>query len=372
MLEGQAVQLLNIEWRVDENKKMNDWANCYVSLLPPGGEAYRLEKYGYAIDDGGDGYNTSTKTCRVDFVIPEFYRSGVYSVQQINMFDQAGNKSAVYFSEKSDDESPVLVPIVTINPDTTPPELDINRILIGAKPTNPDAPNGETIVTLSYFAKDDISGLGTVSYNLRDPQGISHHYYHYHENFYSSFFEGDALSWASYDDTVVLPVGSAPGIWGLSELYLEDKAHNFKVYDFTETVRFDLIANSGLGESKDNVPPTLNLIGSQVVKISQESVFGDPGATAYDNVDGDLTSKIVVIGEVNTSLVGSYALTYKVTDSEGNEAVSLNRTVIVEKVTNGDDKQVEKNTGESGAAESFGEVKVYANNPASVLEQCKH
>ena len=71
VLEGQAVQLLNIEWRVDENKKMNDWANCYVSLLPPGGEAYRLQKYGYAIDDGGDGYNTSTKTCRVDFVIPE-------------------------------------------------------------------------------------------------------------------------------------------------------------------------------------------------------------------------------------------------------------------------------------------------------------
>ena len=42
---------------------------------------------------------------------------------------------------------------------------------------------------------------------------------------------------------MVLPVGSAPGIWGLAELYLRDKANNFAVYDFTETIRFDLDGN---------------------------------------------------------------------------------------------------------------------------------
>ena len=35
VLEGQAVQLLNIEWRVDENKKMNDWANCCLLYTSP-------------------------------------------------------------------------------------------------------------------------------------------------------------------------------------------------------------------------------------------------------------------------------------------------------------------------------------------------
>ena len=247
-VDGQPVQVLKIQWQAEENRQMDEWANCYVSLLPPGGEAYRLEKYGYRIDDGDDGYNSKTKTCRVDFVIPEFYRTGIYYVQFINMQDQARNRSSIYFSEQLGDEPSVAVPILTSNPDTVPPELDLNKIYVLAEPTNPEAPNGETIVTLNYQVKDDISGLGKVSYQLRDPQGLEHHYYHYHENFHSLFFDGDPSSWFSYQDSVVLPVGSAPGTWGVSELYLQDKAHNFKVYDFTETIRFSL------GDTVDTKP----------------------------------------------------------------------------------------------------------------------
>ena len=108
-LDGRSVSLLKVEWVVDENKNMNAWANCYVSLLPPGEDAYRLESYGYAVDDQNDGYDTTNKKCRVDFVIPEFYRSGAYSVQLIKMMDQAGNENVIYFSEKASDEPPVLL-----------------------------------------------------------------------------------------------------------------------------------------------------------------------------------------------------------------------------------------------------------------------
>ena len=38
----------------------------------------------------------------------------------------------------------------------------------------------------------------------------------------------------------MLPVGSAPGRWGITELTLIDRAQNFKTYDFTEIVRFDV------------------------------------------------------------------------------------------------------------------------------------
>ena len=113
-----------------------------------------------------------------------------------------------------------------------------------ATPSNPDAPNGETFVDIGYWVRDDISGLGKVSFRLRDPQGIEHHYYHYHDNFYGLTFDGDPTAWQGYDATVVLPVGSAPGIWGHeAELYLQDKANNIAVYDFTETIRFDLDGN---------------------------------------------------------------------------------------------------------------------------------
>ncbi|MCS5610956.1 MAG: hypothetical protein NZ961_11105, partial [Candidatus Poribacteria bacterium] len=134
-LDGRSVSLLKVEWVVDENKDMNAWANCYVSLLPPGEEAYRLESYGYAVDDQNDGYDTTTKKCRVDFVIPEFYRSGDYSVQLIKMIDQAGNKNVIYFSEKASDEPPVFVTVITANPDITAPELDLNEIYVSAQPT---------------------------------------------------------------------------------------------------------------------------------------------------------------------------------------------------------------------------------------------
>jgi hypothetical protein len=330
-LEGRSVSLLKVEWVVDENKNMNAWANCYVSLLPPGEDAYRLESYGYAVDDQNDGYDTTNKKCRVDFVIPEFYRTGAYSVQSIKMMDQAGNQNVIYFSEKASDEPPVFVTVITENPDITAPELDLNKISVSAEPTNPLSPNGETIVTFDYDVRDDISGLGKVSYHLRDPQGVDHNYFHYHDNFYSTFFEGDPLSWVSYQDSVVLPVGSAPGFWGVSELYLQDKANNFKVYDFTETIRFDLLEGSSSGA--DTLSPVLTLNGDATITIYQDSTFGNPGAAASDNIDGDLTSNIVVSGSVDTSSAGTYTLKYDVSDAAGNAAESVSRTVVVEKAT---------------------------------------
>ncbi|MEL0118187.1 MAG: DUF5011 domain-containing protein, partial [Opitutae bacterium] len=54
--------------------------------------------------------------------------------------------------------------------------------------------------------------------------------------------------------------------------------------------------------------------------------------TAPDNVDGDLTDKLVVSGSVDTSIDGSYTLTYSVTDSDGNESTA-ERTVTVSDLT---------------------------------------
>jgi hypothetical protein len=39
---------------------------------------------------------------------------------------------------------------------------------------------------------------------------------------------------------VILPAGSSPGIWGLTEISLHDKAGNFKKYSFLEIVTFQL------------------------------------------------------------------------------------------------------------------------------------
>lgn len=78
-----------------------------------------------------------------------------------------------------------------------------------------------------------------------------------------------------------------------------------------------------------NYPPVITLLGDNPMTIVQGSVFTDPGAIANDPEDGDISSKIIVSGRVNTSIVGKTTLTYAVTDSQGLLSTPVVRTVIV-------------------------------------------
>lgn len=82
-------------------------------------------------------------------------------------------------------------------------------------------------------------------------------------------------------------------------------------------------------EYKDPRPPVLTLLGEEKIQITEGAGWSDPGCTAMDNVDGDLTAKIQVQGSVNAYKSGTYVLTYQVTDSYGNTA-QVQRTVVVE------------------------------------------
>ena len=79
----------------------------------------------------------------------------------------------------------------------------------------------------------------------------------------------------------------------------------------------------------DTSAPVMTLLGNFTPSVEIRSNYTDAGATATDNYDGSLTSKISVGGSVDTSKAGTYALTYDVKDSSGNRAVQLTRTVTV-------------------------------------------
>ena len=94
--------------------------------------------------------------------------------------------------------------------------------------------------------KDNISGYRYADMLLRDPQGVEHFFRHWDNDLaYSVYFRGDPTAWATYDNTIVLPVGSVPGIWGLAEMTVWDKAQNKLVADFTEIVRFEIDGKAG-------------------------------------------------------------------------------------------------------------------------------
>lgn len=193
----------------------------------------------YSYDDIYGTYDNETQQFTMDVLITEYFKTGDYYVEHISIYDQAQTTVRVPFSESPEHEKRENIYIKTFNPDYNAPELDLNRIVVYAEPTNKEAPDGETLVTINYYARDDKSGLDMVSYRLKDPQGTMYFEYHYHENFYTSYFYGDPTVWSRYTITTVLPRGSAPGIWGLAELTLSDKAWNKKIYNFVETVIFE-------------------------------------------------------------------------------------------------------------------------------------
>ena len=79
----------------------------------------------------------------------------------------------------------------------------------------------------------------------------------------------------------------------------------------------------------DMVSPKLSLRGSSVISLGLGESFLDPGFEANDNKDGNVTSSVVVEGEVITSKEGTYMLSYSVKDDAGNISEVLTRTVVV-------------------------------------------
>uniref|UniRef100_UPI001CCF63C4 immunoglobulin-like domain-containing protein n=1 Tax=Hyalangium gracile TaxID=394092 RepID=UPI001CCF63C4 len=79
----------------------------------------------------------------------------------------------------------------------------------------------------------------------------------------------------------------------------------------------------------DNTPPTLALLGPATQSLECGTPYTDPGATANDACFGDVTSRIVRTGSVNSSSPASYQLTYNVTDPAGQRASAVHRTVNV-------------------------------------------
>lgn len=108
----------------------------------------------------------------------------------------------------------------------------------------------------------------------------------------------------------------------------------------------------------DMVKPVITLKGSAIDSVDLGTAYVDSGATAIDNIDGDITASIVKTGTVNTAAVGTYTLVYNVSDAWGNMADSVVRTVIV------------KDTASVGINENemnFAQLNVYPNPATSAI-----
>lgn len=103
-------------------------------------------------------------------------------------------------------------------------------------------------------------------------------------------------------------------------------------------VRYNAVNASGIAAEqkerivivmKDNIPPVITMLGSNPDYLEAGTgSYSDPGVTAYDNIQGDVTDLVVVAGTVNHNQLGSYTVNYSVYDNSGNLA-SMDRVVEV-------------------------------------------
>ncbi len=83
----------------------------------------------------------------------------------------------------------------------------------------------------------------------------------------------------------------------------------------------------------DTTAPVIALNGAATINLNVGDTYTEQGATATDNVDGNITANIVISGTVNTAIAGTYSVNYNVNDAAGNAATQVTRTVIVSAVS---------------------------------------
>ncbi len=107
--------------------------------------------------------------------------------------------------------------------------------------------------------------------------------------------------------------------------------HTYGTYVLTYTVTD---SSGNIGEVKRTVQiadlnkPVITLSGEVKTYIKVGTAYTDPGFTASDNIDGDITSKVSVSGSVDTSKMGINTITYSVSDSFGNTTTTTRKVYV--------------------------------------------
>ena len=114
-----------------------------------------------------------------------------------------------------------------------------------------------------------------------------------------------------------------------------DTAGQYVVID-KQGMKFQVTINglTGYEGGIDSTPPVIILLGNTIETVEVGTAYVDAGATAFDVGDGDVTGSIVTTGlPIDTSTVGTFQVTYNVTDGADNPAVEVTRTVTVQDTT---------------------------------------
>lgn len=199
--------------------------------------------------------------------------------------DVLGYKPIEYITEGTVDTSQLGNYTITYITQGETPSVKVSRTVkvvdktppIIVAPTEISVYEGTTVFNFDYSASDNVDGDLTASVTKRD--------------------EADC-----------------------SVLTVKDKAGN--TAEFRVSVIF----------MKDVTPPAIRLSGFPACFVRLGTEFTEPGYSAADNCDGDVTGVVKVSGVVNTAALGTYDLIYTATDKAGNTASVVRKVTVYENV----------------------------------------
>jgi len=266
---------------------------------------------------------------------------GVYTIWY-NVSDSSGNTAAELIRTVNVEDT--TLPVITLLGDN-PVTIEVGSTYTDAGATATDTYDGDitsSIVTVSTV-NTAIVGVYTVTYNVSDASGNE---------------AAEVTRTINVVDTTI-PVITLLGVAGTSvavgDTYTDAGATATDNYDgditsiivTVSTVNTAIVGiytvsynvsdasgNAALEVIRDVVVvdttiPVITLLGDDPVTVEVGSTYTDAGATATDTYDGDITSSIVTISNVDTAVVGSYTVRYNVSNSSGNAALEVTRTVNV-------------------------------------------
>ena len=271
--------------------------------------------------------------------------AGTYTITY-NVLDSAGNAAdqvvrTVIVSEAPDETAPVIT-LLGNNPVT----LEVGTAYTDAGATANDNIDGDISASIAIGGDAvDVNALGTytVTYNVTDSSGNPAT-----ENTRTVNVVDTTVPVITLlgENPVTIPVNTAYEDAGATALDNYDGDLTAKIVTVnsvdtstigTYQVSYNITDNAGNPATEvirtvnivDTTAPVIALLGNNPVTLEVGTAYTDAGATANDNIDGDITDSIVVVNNVDFNTVGSYTVTYNVSDSSGNTADEVSRTVNV-------------------------------------------
>lgn len=226
--EGHDIQVFRPMFKAYDDREIT---HAYIGVGVKDSDHYSWSSYGGLVDRS----NKKGGWIYTELEIPPYFPSGLYYAGSIAAYDPAGNGCWKLFPNV---EKIKYHEITTPDPDYKAPEVDLNRVAIYAEPTNPEAPNGETRVSISLFVRDDIAGVQGGILTLRDPKG-GRFSYNFNTMPGHRYWDNNVTEWVHVKTNCTLAAGAAPGIWGLAEIGVTDNALNIRTYNLVETLIFE-------------------------------------------------------------------------------------------------------------------------------------